>query len=323
MTDRLMKKQCSAAGLSRARADFATQYRTIYASCRALESVGALQPTNLAREYMTLVLTTETDDGWWAENQRYLLEPWFIWDYACAHHLVQPQAAEFSPLSLRVLQPASPKYAGRALLHLERNPAHADQGRLDIHLTDAPPSIDALLRTQGFQPTEEGYFREIAEHAAPIVDRAVENAVLLLEEGCPVCIDEPPLEALILNRQFSPEHRHWVLATARPDRLQLLYPHDPRLHQYIYMAGGRWNGQAMFISISNAEKLEELMRLYGFRATSEAQHRLDVWHDAISQAVIYRQRGGKTRKQNAPEDVFKSMLEQSREVIEDLLETDE
>ena len=177
------------------------------------------------------------------------------------------------------------------------------------------------MRERQYRKKEEGvYIRRVSEHAAPIEERAAEHAAALLDCGYAVCVQEGSLRERILNRCFTPEHRYWILPAAQADRLQLVYPRDVRLHQYVCRAGGRWTGKRMEISICHTDRVEEMMQIYGFRATREARARMDAWQEAIARTTIYHQRQARKNAQK-PQDMFQAMLERPRNVIDDLRET--
>ena len=310
--------------MRRARADFSSRWREIFSACEVLSSLAPESPLQIAQRYMTCVLEKEEESAWWQENAPYLSQPWFIWRYSCIQGLVAapPPAAEPPPLLL--IRPKGTQRDACAHLRLSRESADPDRGWLEISGPEKEKAFQARIRAQGLWLRNGFYVRRIGETAAPLIDRAVELAVLLLEEGYTVSVEEPLLEARILRRQFAPERRYWVLAPPQRDKLRLSYPRDQRLHQYVCKAGAVWNGRYMEISIRHADRVEELMRLYGFHASAAAERRLEIWRKAVAQATVYRERKRKNEPPGAvPADMFKKMLEQKIDVIEDLLETDE
>lgn len=324
LTDRLLrrKQKNASSELEKMRSDLAMRYRDVLAACRSLESVA--DPVALARDYLNALFTRETQTDWWRENGVYLAQPWFIWDYGVAHNFIQPPSpAHETPFPLRVLRPESGARGVAVQLQLTREIAAPDHGRIRLFSACEDERYASLIVSMGYRTKDGVCARTIDSLCAPIVDRAVDLAVALLENGYSVCVDEPLLEDRILRRDFAPEQKYWVVAAPPPDKLKLVYPRDPRLHQYVCMAGGRWNGAYVEFPICNADRLEELMRLYGFRADAEAQHRLDLWRQALDQATVYRRRGGKTRESVSAQDVFQALLKRNPPVLEDLLENDE
>lgn len=315
----------AAARLRQARADFSGRWREIFSACEVLATLAQESPRQIAQRYMTRVLEREEDNAWWQENAPYLNQPWFIWQYSCAQGLATalPPAAEPPPLLL-IRPKGTTRRDACVHLRLSRENADSNRGWLFVSGPEKEKSFQDRMHAQGLWPRNGHYVRRIGETAAPLIDRGVELAVLLLEEGYTVSVEEPVLEARILRRQFAPERRYWVLAPPQRDKLRLSYPRDQRLHQYVCKAGAIWNGRYMEISICHADRVEELMRLYGFDASAAAKRRLEIWHKAVDQATLYRERKKKNEPPGAtPADMFKKMLTQKIDVIEDLLETDE
>lgn len=306
-----------------ARARFAMRFDEIARACDALSSVCSDVPRDLAYIYAEHVWQTRHPAQWWQENEEYLASGWFIWAYAQRNALMPPAKMPLREPPLYVIRPENGEGAACASILLERAPARAGTGYLRVVCTQDDKKIVECLRLLGFAHRETGFVRRLDEQSAPLEDRAAEAAVFLLEEGFSVCVQERALQRRILAHEYEPEHRYWVLAPAQEDRLQLVYPRDQQLHQYVCMAGGRWNGQYMEIAIQHASRLEELMRLYGFRATEEAQRRLEAWKAAVLQATVYRQRRVRHQPPLRPEDQFKALLARKGEVIEDLVDTDE
>lgn len=312
-----------AALLRRARADFSTRWQEVFAACEELSPLVQETPLQAARKYMTRVLEREREPAWWRENAPYLTQPWFIWQYGQAQGLLAaPSPAAPPPLLL--IRPKGARRDAWAHLRLSRETANPDRGWLEISGPREEKNFQELMRSQGLWLRDGNYVRRVGETAAPLMDRAVETAVLLLEAEYSLSVEEPLLEGRILRRQYAPERRHWVLAPPQRDKLRLSYPRDQRLHQYVCKAGAVWNGRYMEISIRYADRVEELMRLYGFHATAAAKRRLETWNKAVEQATVYRERKRKNEPPGAaPSDMFKKLLDQKIDVIEDLRETDE
>ena len=156
------------------------------------------------------------------------------------------------------------------------------------------------------------------------MDRCAEIGAFLLDHGYRVQVEEAAIRQKILSRDYEREHTHWVLAAPQQDQLLLRYPYDGALNRYVRMAGGKWNGREMQLSIRQAEKIEELIQLYSFRCTQDARKRLDIWRQALENATIYRQRPWKERHATPPpEDMFLQLLKRDRPIPPDLQEHDE
>lgn len=301
----------------RLRAEFATRFREILAACFALTPAMTEAPVPLAEAYMTAVMREDRTEGWWKENAPYLAEPWFIWRWACEAGLVSAHEPPATP-AYRIVQPET---GGEhtACLSLQRQWGRPEEGLLRLTL---PETLTELIQRLGFRLAETEWVRSVGETTAPLMDRAVETAVNLLRAGCAVSVMEPCLVPLIQEEQYTPVHRYWVLASSRLDRLRVVFPRDQQLYDYVHSAGGRWNGHAMEIPIACADRLEELMRLYGFRATRKAKTRLQAWHEAVRETVVYRERQGKLRKAVPTEDRFRMIMSRSAAVPTDLRDDD-
>lgn len=295
---------------------FCLRYGQVLTACEVLLPGEGAQ---LARRYMRQVLAAEHDSAWWAENECDLAQPWFIWQYACGCNLVEPPLEEKPQLELHPIQPEGGGTA-TVLLVLERSPHQADQGLIYLHCaqTDLPPDTARKLRCK---PIPGGYVRKVEECAAPIMDRAVQTALGLLRQGYAVCVQEKTLHRCILREEYVPEHLYWVRAADKPEWLRLTYPYDGALHQYLLQMGGRWTGKQMLLPVTASQRLKDIVRLYGFRMTGEAQRRLVVWEDACQQTTIFRARRTKVEPpQPAAVDQFRQMLQMDAVVPADLID---
>lgn len=304
-------------------AAFSLKYRQVEQACKMLEEISKQSAPRLAADYMTHVLH-HTDPAWWQENGVYCTESWFIWEYCLRQGLVSAPEESPSPWEKEmVIRPENGKVHTCMRMLLRRDAQESRQGVLLLKPFGEPLPAE-LLRGCGFR-VEEGYMvRRIGERSEPIMDRAAECACMLLENGCAVSVREPALRQQILERRFGEEYRYWVLADKAPDRLYLMYPYNEALSRYLYLAGGQWNGKYMVLSVTNADKVEEVINLYGFRVSRAAQRRIRAWNMAIEQADVYRKRKGKKRKTTETrEDMFQRLLKREIEIPEDLRDSNE
>lgn len=311
--------------LAEMRAAFAIRYRDIVNSCQELNSVVDLPPNQLARRYMSSVLSKQTDAAWWQENSVYLTETWFIYEYSCENELIRPMDR---PTEVTVyLFPIKPEpivHEGLVRISLERTVGAASCGNIFLEYSYADDVFRDLVRMMKFACKEERCVRAIDEMSGCICDRAVEVAVNLLQHGYQVCVEEPLLRDRILAEEYEPEHLYWISEGSELDKLELRYPKDKQLHEYVYKAGGRWNGKTVEISICNAHLLDDVIRLYGFRMTKDAKMRMDAWRETLEQATIYRARKRKdTQNEMQMVDRFKEMMDRKQQRIDDLYENDE
>lgn len=307
------------------RAAFAIRYRDILDACLLLREEINIRTDHLAYRYMSSVIGTQQDDGWWTEHSRYLAEPWFIYEYACENGLIRrkERAINETP-ALHAIEPENAAHDGYVIICVHRKTGSPSIGDLVMEYLHADEAFRRIAWQMKFVCEGNGYKRIITETDGAICDRVVESAVGLLQQGYRVCVDEPVLKERILAEDFEPEHRYWVLEGADVDRLELRYPHDKQLHGYVYKAGGRWNGKTVEISICNSHKLGDLIRLYGFRLTEGARARMEAWQEMIDSTTIYRQRRRRSMYSELPPiDRFRQLMEQKTKIIEDLYENDE
>lgn len=305
--------------LRHARRHFFAQYRAVYNACEEIALLCGLSPLPLAQSYMSRVTERETNADWWQSQGAYLAQPWFIWAYGQKNGLIpdDPVAAE-DPLFLKIIHPEEKKHPGIVAIHLNRMVKEPQTGLLQLIYDAEDPAFQELLSLLYIKTQPDGFFRRVDRYAGPLDDRAAEAGVLLLERGFSVCVAEPVLADMILNKQFSEEKLYWVLAGKQSDVLYLRFPRDQKLYHYVYQAGGRWNGKRIEMAICHAEKLEELIRLYDFQVSPQARARLDLWHQALLQSTIFRQRQGKHRKAPGTADAFQQLLQKSIAVVTDL-----
>lgn len=308
---------------ARLRADFARRYGEVCAACALLEPEdGCAQ--QLASSYMTCVLREENDGRWWSGHAAECTQSWFIWQYCLERGMVSAPVPIQADVRARVIRPAAQKYAGCAHIWFERTAKDGRLGLMYCEYAYANGEFIAFMRRHDMRMQSGRFVRKVHEWSAPVLERAAEMAVQLLDRGCAVSVDGPELERAILEECFTPEHRYWVLASKQADILRLNYPRDQRLHGYVCRAGGHWNGHYMAISICHADRIEELIRLYGFRCTDEARRRLNAWHEAEERATVFRpRRGCKRPEPDTPADMFRAILVRSVEVIPELLDENE
>ncbi len=270
-----------------------------------------------AADYMSHVLSNQSEAAWWQENAPSLTKPWFIWRYGAEHGLLE---AEETPRKAPIiLQPEGRERIGHAEIFIERAVRHSDQGRI---LICCAPETD-VLRPLGYAEREGRYARRVDECAGGIMSRAAEAGEALLAAGYTLTLEEDAVRRLILSGDYEKEKRYWIRETERSDVLRLTYPRDSALHRYICMAGGRWNGKYVEMPIIYADRLEDLIRLYGFSMTEEAARRIETWHQALSTATVYRPRVRRRDDQPNPRDMFKQMLARDIVVPDDLKDEDD
>ncbi len=270
----------------------------------------------LAAAYAAHVLKMQTDSAWWRDNDRRLTEAWFIWRYAVQNGLIEDEADEptDTPLIMK-----SEKETGQAQIFVERSVKRCGEGRI---LICCAPETD-VLRALGYAEREGRYARRVDECAGGVMQRAAEAGETLLAAGYTLTLPDETLRDMIAAGDYAPEKRHWVGAAGRPDILRLTYPHDPTLHRYVCMAGGRWNGRYVELPISRADRLDDLIRLYGFCVTEEAEKRIAAWKHALETAQVYRPRKRPQSELPKPEDMFRKLLSRETEVPRDLMDDDE
>lgn len=299
----------------KARMGFAVRFQEVARACREIDGA---PPKGLAARYMSGVMHAGYGPEWWHENGPFLTEAWFIYEYACENGLMErPQIVNSAP-EMYVLNPESVRHDGHVILRLERTPGQPAQGKLCVTCAQADRDYFRFVRRLGFQRGELGCVRHIGETEAPIVDRAAEVGASLLKEGYSVCVNEPALQKLILDEDYVPEHKHWIMEGRRIDTIELRYPWDKQLHAYVCRAGGRWNGKTVEMSICDSHKLDDLIRLYGFRITDGAQERMDAWREALKHATVYRSRKRREQDNRTPVDQFELLMRRQVSVIDDL-----
>lgn len=302
---------------NRYRRDFCYRYHEILHACDLLDT--QRDGRALARKYIQHVLEHQCLQ-WWAENAEYTAQPWFIWQYMCEHGLASPPVEQKVSLNVKPILPDGEAPQAILLLQIERDAKNPDQGLIHLRCVqnDLTEEQAKQLRCRYISG---GYVRKVDECAAPIMDRAVQMGVKLLNQGFGVCVQEQALYERILCSEYEPEHLHWVRAAEAVDWLRLTYPYDVELHGYLLQMGGRWTGKQMLLSVTASDRLRDIVRLYNFRMTAEAQRRLALWEEACRNATIYKPR----RLRNEPPqigagDLFRQMLEQTADVPADLID---
>lgn len=307
------------------RAAFAVRYRDVKRGCQELKDVIDLPPEQLARRYMSSVLDERHDEAWWKENYDYLTEQWFIYDYGLENGLIERnEKATDAMVKLYPIEPEATEHEGFVKMRLVRNVGDSACGMVLLEYMQAEDAFRDLARSMKFACREDRCARKIDETGGGICDRAVEAAVSLLQHGYRICVEEATLRERIIEEAFEPEYPYWVTEGSALDKLELRYPRDRQLHEYVYKAGGRWNGKTVEISICSAHLLDDVIRLYGFRMTEGAILRMEAWRETLEQTTIYRSRKRKDdQNEIQPVDRFKEMMDRKPQRIDDLYENDE
>lgn len=270
----------------------------------------------LAMAYVQSVLH-RTDKDWWHENGHVLCESWFIWQYCVSNGLIEA-GEEMLCTPPVVLKPEGINVVGQAQILVERQVHHPRQGRIQICCV--PPA--SLLEQLGYAQREGIYVRRVDECAGSIDHRAAEAGDALLAAGYMLTMEDEALKTRIMSGDYEREKRCWIRETDRADMLRLTYPRDAALHRYVCMAGGRWNGKYVEMPIVYADRLDDLIRLYGFSVTEEAARRIEAWRRALRTATVYRPRKKRQEAVTKPEDMFKQMMLRKTEIPPDLLDED-
>lgn len=313
-----------AGGGFRMRKAFALRYCDVLKACISLQEATELPSGQFACRYMNSIMQ-QNQESWWQENAPYLTQPWFVYEYACDQQLIQrkPPSAEECPEQY-IVAPEKPLHQGAVRLQAERTVGNPERGSIHMHYDFADKTYRWIARTHHFHTVDHQYIRTIGEADGGVCDRVVETAMILLEYGYRVCVDEASLHRRIMAEDFVPAYPYWVLEGTAIDRLELRYPRDKVLHGHVYQAGGRWNGSTVEISICNAHLLDDLIRLYGFRITEKARQRMAAWQNALGSATVYRPRQKRGEAPALPAiDRFREMMERKPSILEDLCDNNE
>ncbi len=294
-------------------------------ACETLQGLTKISPRRLACWYMSSITEQHPDTAWWRENETYITQAWFIYEYACEHGMIQRAERGIEPpRELFDIKPEQVKHEGCVIIRVERAAGEPTCGSVSLVYVHADREFQKLVSMHRYQRQEQVYIRQINETDNNICDRVVETAVILLQQGYCVCVEEEALRKRILAEEYEAAYPYWVLEGATADSLELRYPRDKQLHSYIYRAGGRWNGKAVEISICDAPLLEDLIRLYHFRITGGAKIRMDAWQNTVENAMVYRPRHRKGEQESEPlmVDRFMELMERKVKVLDDLWEDD-
>ena len=300
--------------LLQAQRRFCCQMEQVEKACAFWEEE---KPGTLAGQYMAHVLSHQKQKEWWAENGEFLDQPWFIRRYCLDYHLADSTAAfQPPPLPLHLIRPEK-TLRGWIAIKMDRNPEAPQTGRILAECAYEKETWDCLKKLH-FSRTHQGYCCFIDECFSPIEERAAEYAAALLRQGYGVAVAEEKLKQRVLAGHFRPAHGHWIRETEHPELLQLIYPYDKTLHRYLCLLGARWENKRMLLPIHCAERLPDIIRLYGFRLTTEARRRLDVWEAAQAKAVVYRPRRKRQEAPASSRDLFLEMLKDPPRLLPDL-----
>lgn len=256
----------------RASVNLITCYREALSACRELETHAEKTKTYLAGMYMKRIVSESEE--WIKENEAFLFEPFFIYDYLAEKGVIARK--ETAPM---LLHPDGEREAGISEIKIISSFDSPDTGCIEVRpLFGASP--DKALWGMGFSKDDEKYVCVVSDREAPLMDRAAEAGAMLIDMNIGVCVLNAELFEKIHERDYTSVNRYRVYAPEDDREIAFSYPWNPALHRSLFRSGAKWNGQYVSVPLTGSEKVRDLIRMYGFYVEPRAAKRMDNWFRA-------------------------------------------
>ena len=280
----------------------------------------------LAKWYLSHALRHQRRAAWWIANREYLLAPWFIEEYLRAHrpgaHAMPEEEARAAAWREALLYPEPVRFRGAVEVHALPCDAAETQGQLLLKY-EMNPELSRVARNAKFawNPNRGAYAREIDECSSPLLERAAETCAKLLAAGFRVLVPDARVRKMAVSGDYTREYPRWIRRGRDAFTLELLYEHDPWLHERARSLGARWSGRAMELNWMMSEEAREFAQLYNFRITKSAEEILSRWDTTVKNAWLWAGVEGVSPGPPAGDPLADKLLERVQ-IPEDLRDDD-
>ena len=244
-----------------------------------------------AQEYLKS-LPVRTSAHWWIETRNLPIKAFLI-------------AAFESPIQPPFVLPPSPSKAALAVLAdatlaptKVRGPVaeiSLASAKVRVLLAEFDKDANSVLKRSGCRWDAPEWVMDAPVDIA--VHRAVEIAVRLLAQGCPVRIFDDALRQRVMSNDYEPQPQRRVDVStsekyARKFRLTWALDKDARQCMWAARAlhGAKVFDDAAYVSASHFEDIEDFARRNGFAITPEAQALIDAERQKLLGAVQVKAR---------------------------------
>lgn len=180
-----------------------------------------------------------------------------------------------------------------------------------------------IVKDLGYRWQNGAWEKKISEITGTGIDRAAELGNKLLNAGFPICILDAEARQKAIDGTFEPEHTRWIHLITNGDykgRLGIRWQGmDTRLYNVARrLPGSKYISPYVVVKIDFYKEIEEFAELYEFRFTAAAKKAIEQYKNAVENATVIEP----VEVQDVEyKDGLEAILDSSREVIEDLLDT--
>lgn len=291
----------------RSSASLITHYREALSACKEIETHTEKTKTYLAGMYMKYIVSES--DEWKKENEAFLFEPFFVYDYLAEKGVIGRKETE--PM---ILHPDGERETGMSEIKIISSIENPDTGRIEVRPVFGDSPAKALWG-MGFEKDDEKYVCVISDREAPLMDRAAEAGAMLIDRNIGVCVFNAELFEKIYARDYASVNRYRVFAPEDDREIAFAYPWNPALHRSLFRSGAKWNGRYVSMPLAGAEKIQDLILMYGFYIEPRAAKRMEDWLNAEKYARTMPKNREILKEE---EELVSRFLSRPIEIIEDL-----
>lgn len=162
--------------------------------------------------------------------------------------------------------------------------------------------------------------RNITEITGSYIDRAAEIANALLNEGFSVRIYDPEIRQKAISGKFKREKERWILFNVVENKFRIKWEYgNKNLYNIIRkIPSSKYKNGQILIDVSNYEIVREFAELYNFEFTKKANEKITSYIEKMKNVTTVNPE--KVRNIEVEEKGLESILNSSREIIDDLLD---
>jgi len=188
-------------------------------------------------------------------------------------------------------------------------------------------TIIDLVKSKGYEwePLAYRWAKYLAPRMGTPADRAAEIGNKLLNAGFPIEISDEKIRENAINADFEPECTRWILLIVKGEYKGRLiakwFGKDNELYRRARsLPQSRWHQgeKGVLVKIEHYKEVEDFASVYGFKFSSAAKTAIEEYREEFKNA---RRVKPVKVKEKAKGDGLGTILQSSREIIPDLLDT--
>lgn len=162
--------------------------------------------------------------------------------------------------------------------------------------------------------------KNITELTGSYKDRMAEIGNLLLNEGFSIRIYDMEIRQKAISGQFEREQERWIIFNIEEDKLWIKWEYgNNKLYNIINkLPGSKYKNGKMLIDIANYEVIKEFAELYNFKFTKKADEKIKHYIEKMKNVTVVNP--SQIEDKGLKEDGLESILNSSREILDDLLD---